>query len=257
MTRYRRVTLGQSGEQPGHIAQHDAAPSAACRRGSRARPPAHIARGLARAVIRRLSRGLVRRLLGSFGLELRRRPPPPPIGADLGTDLQRLLGGTPHPVVFDIGANVGEFLTRIRVNLPAAVMHVFEPSPEVFQVLQRTAGELPGVTLNNIAMGPRREERLLQEHTASQMSSLLPPGPAAWSEVRRETSVRVETVDAYCAERGIPSIDLLKIDTQGYDLEVLRGAERMVADGRARLDFINPRPDEIAVLITARRRNDK
>lgn len=189
-------------------------------------------------MIRCLSRGLVRRLLGSFGLELRRRPPPPPIGADLGTDLQRLLTGTLHPVVFDIGANVGDFLTRIRVNFPAAVMHVFEPSPEVFQALQRAAGELPGVTLNNIAMGPRREERLLQEHSASQMSSLLPPGPAAWSDVRRETPVRVETVDAYCAERGIPSIDLLKIDTQGYDLEVLRGAERMVADGRTRLVLV-------------------
>jgi len=151
------------------------------------------------------------------------------MGADLGTDLQRLLAGTPHPVVFDIGANVGEFLTRIRVNFPAAVMHVFEPSPAVFQALQRAAGELPGVTLNNIAMGPRREERLLQEHSASQMSSLLPPGPTAWSEVRRETPVRVETVDAYCAERGIPSIDLLKIDTQGYDLEVLRGVHLLPA----------------------------
>jgi FkbM family methyltransferase len=40
-----------------------------------------------------------------------------------------------------------------------------------------------------------------------------------------ETPVTVTTLDEYCAANGIERIDLLKNDTQGYELEVLRGAE--------------------------------
>lgn len=186
-------------------------------------------------MIRRLARGLARRVLDRFGLEVRRRQSPPQMGTDLGTDLGRLLAGTARPVVFDVGANVGEFLARMRRIFPEAAVHAFEPSPGVFETLRRAAGHLPDVTLNNVAVGSRREERLLQEHSSPVMSSLLPPGPDAWSEVRRETPVRVETVDAYCAERGVARIDLLKIDTQGFDLEVLRGTERMLVGGLVRL----------------------
>ena len=185
--------------------------------------------------IRSQARLLLRRFLGRFGLELRHTPP---VGADLWDDLRRLLSSTSQPLVFDIGANIGQFLTAVRRVLPQAVVHSFEPSPEVFQELRHAAGHLPGVVLNNVAMGSRREERVLFEHSASVGSSFLPRGPEASSVVQGETRVPVETVDAYCARRAIRSIDLLKIDTQGYDLEVLRGAEQMLSSGLTRLVIV-------------------
>jgi hypothetical protein len=44
--------------------------------------------------------------------------------------------------------------------------------------------------------------------------------------------VERETVDEFCSDRGIDHIDFLKIDTEGHDLEVLRGSERLLSEQR-------------------------
>jgi hypothetical protein len=56
-----------------------------------------------------------------------------------------------------------------------------------------------------------------------------------WGSVARETTVDVITLDDYCARAGVASIGILKSDTQGYDLEVLRGAGRLMDEGRISL----------------------
>jgi len=181
--------------------------------------------------MRRLGRRLMRYVLRRVGLELHRAAP---CGADLGDDLRALVRA-PHPVVLDVGANAGQFLTPVRSALPHAAIHAFEPSPEVFETLQASCAGLPRVTLNNVALGVRCGEGTLLEHTDSVMSSFLPPVDGGWEVIRRKTPVPVLMVDRYCAERGIEQIDLLKTDTEGYDLEVLRGAERMLREGRVSL----------------------
>ena len=67
------------------------------------------------------------------------------------------------------------------------------------------------------------------------MSSFLRKSSAAWGEGARTTIVAVDTVDNYCIRNGIKKIDVLNIDTQGYDLEVLIGASTMLNE---RVDII-------------------
>lgn len=88
------------------------------------------------------------------------------------------------------------------------------------------------------------------------MSSFLEPGAATWwGEVKQRVQVKVNTVDKYCDEHRIDYIDILKSDTQGFDLEVMRGAARLLSARRIHLIYVEiilsdmyrglPRLDEI------------
>ena len=59
-------------------------------------------------------------------------------------------------------------------------------------------------------------------------------GPTAPGEIIGRVDVETETVDHFCAAHGIDHIDILKADTQGYELEVLTGARGLIDAGRIR-----------------------
>jgi len=94
------------------------------------------------------------------------------------------------------------------------------------------------VILNNVALGSRIEHRQLLENSHSDMSSFLPLGADGWGTIDKRTTVPLTTVDAYCDERHITTVDLLKIDTQGFELEVLCGARQMMARQAIRLVYL-------------------
>jgi FkbM family methyltransferase len=56
------------------------------------------------------------------------------------------------------------------------------------------------------------------------MSSFLPLGPDGWGQIVDEREVSIDTIDNYCMRNRISSIDLLKSDTQGFNLEVIKEA---------------------------------
>ena len=132
------------------------------------------------------------------------------------------------PIVFDVGANTGQTTSAILRVLPGAIVHAFEPHPGAFEGMRRLSMMQKNVVLNNCALGAQPGEQTLFENTSSDMSSLLPLGQDGWEHVQARRTVKVSTVDEYCAHRGIPRIDLLKSDTQGFELEVLKGASRML-----------------------------
>jgi FkbM family methyltransferase len=156
-------------------------------------------------------------------------------GQSAWADMKHVVGET--PTVFDVGANEGQTVKTIRVNWRGAAIHAFEPGPAAFARLQRHAGGFEGVTLNNAAVGSTTGTLTLIENSQSEMSSILPLGPSGWGAEVRRTPVPVVTLDDYCARHGVDFIDILKCDTQGYELEVFRGAERLLTEGRIRLVY--------------------
>jgi hypothetical protein len=70
------------------------------------------------------------------------------------------------------------------------------------------------------------------------MSSFLPLGESGWGEVTKETLVNVKTIDEFCKEENIERIDILKSDTQGYDLEVFKGAEETIRANKIGLIYV-------------------
>ncbi len=151
-------------------------------------------------------------------------------------DFRRLVG--PRAVAFDVGANVGAFTQELHRRLPEPIIHAFEPSPTMFNALQLNCGALPNVYLNQYAVGSKPGIAQFNENSESTMSSFLELGSAGWGSIQRKWEVETVSLDSYCEARGIERIDLLKSDTQGFDFEVLKGAQSLFNRGAIRLVFI-------------------
>jgi FkbM family methyltransferase len=166
-------------------------------------------------------------------------------------------------VIFDVGANYGQSIKRFRRRFHHAKIHAFEPSLKNFEKLQSSTQDDPSLQLNNFALGSKSTESKFYENDHPDMNSFLAPGRDHWGVIDDGTTVRVETIDEYCRQNSIRSIDLLKIDTQGYDLEVLRGAEKMLSGNLIRsvlveITFIEiyqgaPRFDQVLGFLLDRR----
>jgi hypothetical protein len=85
----------------------------------------------------------------------------------------------------------------------------------------------------NLALGSESGEATVVAQPLSVSNSLR--AGAGRAESGTAEVIRVETLDGFCAGRGIGRIDVLKIDTEGHDLEVLRGVEWMLRAGRMSL----------------------
>jgi FkbM family methyltransferase len=142
-----------------------------------------------------------------------------------------------RPLLFDVGANVGQTVRGFRAHFPKCIVHSFEPSPSTFETLRREAASLRDVHVWNCALGSAPGHLTLLENAKSTMSSFLPLSEFGWGTVTKETSVEVKTVDQFCQDEHIEQIDILKSDTQGFELEVFKGAEQMMRAAKIRLVY--------------------
>ena len=207
------------------------------------------------ARVRRLGKKLLRRM----GIDIRFIPE---LGFDAYGDMRELVTAE-RPVLFDVGANRGQTIEKFRNTFAHPVIHAFEPGRDTFAELQRRMAGIPDLHLNPVALGARAESRTFFDTDPPDMSSLLEQSRDAWGEVKGKYPVTVTTVDDYCAAHGIERIDVLKSDTQGFDLDVLKGAQRMIDARAVRLIFMeitfsdmykgSPRFDEIYAHLADRR----
>jgi FkbM family methyltransferase len=186
---------------------------------------------------------LAKRAFVAANLEVRRLGHSRNWGWDAMADIARhvtLVNRQAQPVLFDVGANAGQTVRNFRSVFPDPLIHCFEPGPAAFTFLKKHTAGVPGLTYNNFALGAEDGEMELLEMAdgRADMNSFLEPGADADISVQSRCPVRVRTIDGYCKEQGIDQIDVLKSDTQGFDLEVIRGAERMIRERRIRLVYI-------------------
>lgn len=179
----------------------------------------------------------VKRAVRSVGYDIRAIHDSSGLGRDAMWDMQTL-AETERPTIFDVGANIGQSIDEFRHRFRRPIIHSFEPGPATFRQLQTHAAGLPDVFLNNVAMGSRPESRTFIQNTHSDMSSFLELGSGGWGSQTGRVDVPVRTIDDYCAEHGIQAIDILKTDTQGFDLEVIKGASGMMARRKVHLVYL-------------------
>lgn len=153
--------------------------------------------------------------------------------------LRRLAPLRPR-VVFDVGANHGEWSAAAAASLPEAQIHAFEVVPATARHLIEVAARLPAVRANTVGLAETDAVLRVNTSTASdKVSSLLPvhhmPLPFLGAAVWDEIEVDVIRGDRYCLEQGINSIDILKIDVEGAENRVIAGFGALVEEGRVGL----------------------
>jgi FkbM family methyltransferase len=163
-------------------------------------------------------------------------------GYDPFLDIQRLSGGWEISIArfFDVGANDGGTARLAASYFPQARIIAFEPHPATFARLVKRMARQPRFEAYNLALGPQTGEVTLFEYRPSRINSLAPNAPYAVRFPEKATTIPVQctTVDAFCALHEIDAVDVLKIDTEGFDMQVLQGAATLIDAGALRFIYI-------------------
>jgi len=181
-------------------------------------------------------KNFVKAIFNRYGLDVSRYQPGR-LGISPYADMKHFLH-VDAPIVIDAGANQGQMALRLKQEFPKCMIHSFEPSPTTFEMLKQNVSCHPSIYVWNAGLGASSGKQMFLENTHSDMSSFLTPSASTWGKVHKHTEVDVRTLDEFCAEQGIDRIDILKSDTQGYDLEVLKGANKMMYEGRVNLVYV-------------------
>ncbi len=152
-------------------------------------------------------------------------------------DMQRFLTRSVKPVITDIGANVGQSVSKFRSAFPESTIHSFEPSPKTYQKLVENTKNMSSVKTWNMGVGSHDDTLDFMENEHSEMSSFLTPSKFSWGKVTKTTKVPVITLDSFAQKHAIDFIHILKSDTQGYDFEVFKGANQLMKEDKIALIY--------------------
>jgi len=138
--------------------------------------------------------------------------------------------------IFDVGANKGEFVSLIAQGLEGVPfqIHAFEPSRHTYQVLRENFGHSRTVIPNHCGLGKEAGEcELFYDRPGSGLASLYRRKLDHYGiDLRASETVRIDTLDNYCQSGAVEFIDLLKLDVEGHEMDVLKGARRMFREQR-------------------------
>jgi|DEB0MinimDraft_10_1074344.scaffolds.fasta_scaffold96583_2 FkbM family methyltransferase len=131
--------------------------------------------------------------------------------------------------VFDVGSNEGS-MARLFLNHGARTCHLFEPSPDLMKLSEDTLSDHDNVFFNRVGVSDKRGKLTDVEFAESwvlrpvgEYPELRPsPGAKKFQPDNFDTSLI--TLDEYASSVDLHELGLVKVDTEGYDFRVLRGA---------------------------------
>lgn len=153
--------------------------------------------------------------------------------------VERSLRSVAEPVIFDVGANVGEFSAACLATFhDRCVVHAFEPSAMTYAILQTKLGDKVGASLqlHNLGLSDETREMTLYSSEVGSTIASVHQLDRPLRPFRDEFSERVQltTLDHFCDQMRIERIDFLKLDIEGHELHALRGASALLRGGKIR-----------------------
>jgi FkbM family methyltransferase len=144
--------------------------------------------------------------------------------------LNNLKLDTPDSIIFDVGANVGNYANHLTNLYPKSTIYSFEPHPKIFTTLQNNCNNSENIKIFNFGFGDSEKELVLYDYKDEEQGS---EHASLYKEVfdniykvdTEQYNIQIKTIDDFVKEKNIHNITLLKTDTEGNDYSVLLGAE--------------------------------
>jgi FkbM family methyltransferase len=159
-------------------------------------------------------------------------------------DIQRLCSGLEAPVIFDVGAHHGEVTAQFRMLFPGAEIYAFEPFVESYEIVKKKTAADARIHVFNHGLSDKEGVLAFHSNKSSATNSLLPTDESSegiWRSGQLETQeiieARFRTLDLAMADLGVDRINVLKLDVQGAEALVIRGAENACRLGKIGLIY--------------------
>lgn len=134
-------------------------------------------------------------------------------------------------IAFDVGANIGGYAISLSNHLPSdALIYSFEPSKETFNILKENTKHISSIIPLNIGLGSTNERvDLYSDSKESTLASIYQRNLSHFNlELNQREVVEIRTIDSIMEEFNLDHIDFLKIDVEGNELNVLKGASHSI-----------------------------
>lgn len=135
-------------------------------------------------------------------------------------------------MIFDVGAHKGQTSSHFFKLFPQSFIHAFEPSPYLFAEIEKNLSKRKNIRCHNFALGETNEKAFLTRPKSDLC------GQVVKTQKNNSTSISVRRLDEFCLDENISAIDLLKIDVEGNELSVLKGASGMFERNAIRAIFL-------------------
>ena len=141
-------------------------------------------------------------------------------------------------VIFDVGANAGDWTAEVLSQGHDVEVHLFEPIPHVYKKLIQNLDKQ--LIFNNLGVGQKEEVKTFYYYEANPLLSTfyrrVDVEKQGWLNPPKEITVLTTTIDNYCQRHGIKRINFIKIDVEGGELDVLYGSQHFLETGR--IDYL-------------------
>lgn len=147
---------------------------------------------------------------------------------------------SPEIAIVDVGANRGDTVASFLRQFPGARIWALEPHPRTFEAMASRFAQDERVVPRQLALSSGRGQSVMHSYSNAAINSLSPvavdgerliDGP-----VTPESVVMVDhlSLAEFFQAEGLDRVDVLKLDTQGHELEILEGQSQLLRSGQIR-----------------------
>ena len=178
---------------------------------------------------------IIKDIVNIFGFEIRR------INKQSFTfdDIYKLKVKKDKPMILDVGAYRGESAIRFQKIFPNLEIHCFEPVKGPYLEMKKKFNESKNIITNNFALGSNKRSQTFFENQKKDTSSFFRVNKnSEWYKIKSSfydyefskevPNIQIDTLDNYIEDKKINFIDILKIDTQGFEAQVLKGSKNTI-----------------------------